>query len=381
MLEVRETDVEIGRRAAKLLADERYASKSSIGRLLGLSHTYVGKLIEAANDAPEPPPFDGVPVLDNVAASDYVLSLGATVSRSISGVSCAEVLAASGLDPRTFSADGETVTVPNMLWHLDTGDWVGVSQATVGYYGTGPGLSRKALISVGVAEELAEEIVRLSFCDTGDFVAGPPAAWTTEPRWPDAARSVPHLSDGHMIVPFGDGLTLLDANFPAFARPAADTPPVKQRATEEPQLAAWLDFLDSESLPDWAQGPRVARVFRNDLAAANANFTAVPRMGRWALAQRGHPCLVIEQGLVQLWGFYLRPTDNREYLPDEAYEVLAAANIYAPELIEHDKRALSLFLRTVEPFRTKGRLPDVLDLPLEQGQLAYEPAEPLNYLG
>ena len=105
-------------------------------------------------------------------------------------------------------------------------------------------------------------------------------------------------------------------------------------------------------------------------------------MGRWALAQRGHPCLVIEQGLVQLWGFYFRPADDRQYLPAEAYAVLRAANIYPHALLEHDKRAHSLFARATEPLlSSKGRLPDMLDLPLEHAQLAYQPTGPLNYRG
>ncbi len=104
----------------------------------------------------------------NTTAGDYVTSIGARIVRSISGFDAGDVLVQSGLDPRLFAGpDDQIPSIPYMLWLLDSGDWVGVSQATVGYNGTGCEFAENALTRAGVPERAAREIVRWRFCDRG----------------------------------------------------------------------------------------------------------------------------------------------------------------------------------------------------------------------
>lgn len=375
-------DLETGRQAARILDTDEYASKSSIGRLLGVSHTYVGKLIDAARAAPEPDSPTGIPVLDNTVAANYVLSMGASIRRSISAFSAPDVLYASGLDPRLFDSGDGYADVPNMLWHLDNGDWVGVSKATVGYGGTGCGYSRDALTRAGLDPAIAHEIVAWRFCDTGDHITGPTSKWTTSTRWPVHARSVPHLLDDRMILMFGDGLTPFRDTTPdlPLQLPTVDESGVLPSATEVSPLQAWLDFLDSDDLPEWARGPRVARAFSTADVAAEQGFIAVPRWTRLGAMQRAHPCIVIEQGCIQMWGFYFRPTDARQYLPDEAYEFLARASVYPHSLREHDKASQSLWARFTRMFVSNNTTPASVDISRSgQGTLAYTPSEPLHF--
>lgn len=378
----REMDLDIGRQAGHILATDKYATKSSLGRLLGVSHTHVGTLIDAARNAPATEPPSGIPVLDNTLAADYVLSRGAVIRRSISAFHAADVLFASGLDPRLFDGGDGWADVPNMLWQLDSGDWVGVSQATVGYGGTGCGYSYDALVRAGVRDSIARAIVSWRFCDTHDFIDGPVEKWTAQTQWPMHARSIPLLLDDRMIIPFGEGLDALRSTFPAL--PPLDLPDERRTdffptTPEVSPLGAWIEFLDSDDLPSWAQGPRVARAFRTADDAADRGFTAMPLWSRWASKRRTHPCIVVEQGAIQLWGFYYRPADTRQYLPDEAYDFLARANVHPQTLRDHDKAARSLRARFNRFFSADDSRPGYVDIS-EAGneRLAFEPSEPLS---
>lgn len=75
-----------------------------------------------------------IAVIDSAAAGKCVREREARIARSISAFEPADGLWASGLDPRVFEANG-SLDVPCVLWHLDTGEWVGVSRAAVGYGG------------------------------------------------------------------------------------------------------------------------------------------------------------------------------------------------------------------------------------------------------
>ncbi len=383
--EVRRLDLEIGRRAAVAIEAEEFTTKASLGRLLGLSHTHVAILIEGARNAPTAAPTEQIPVMDNTTAGDYVTSIGARIVRSISGFDAGDVLVQSGLDPRLFAGpDDQIPSIPYMLWLLDSGDWVGVSEATVGYNGTGCGFAESALTRAGVPDRVAREIVRWRFCDAVDVDdVGP---WIKSTRWPVHARSVPQVIDDRLVVLFGDGLRSLRSYFGDLYvnHPEVDETGFYPSVTEESHLEAWLRFLnDAENLPEWAQGPRVARVFRTHAAAAEDGFTATAASWGAARGRVTHPCIVIEQGSVQLWGFYYRPRDTSQYLPDEAYEVLSLAGVYPESLLERDQRVARPWARFLANFVPQNDgLPDRIDVSLSAtDELAHTPSEPARYSG
>lgn len=376
-------DLQMGRRADEILTNHDYASKSSVGRILGFSHTHVGTLIERARRAPEPERSERIPVMDNTIAGEYVLSIGARVVRSVSAYGDDDVLMQTGLDPRLFVEDGDQrPRVPNMLWQLDNGDWVGVGTASVGYGGSGCTLSVQALTRAGVSYETAEEIVRWRFCDAVNV--DDRDTWATSRVWPVHARSTPSVLDDRMIVLFGDGLAsdraYRDESY--VGQPAVDASGFYPSETEETHLEAWLRFLnDTANLPEWAQGSRVARVFRTPDVAAAEGFVATPFPVGWA-GRAESPCVVIEQGKVQLWGFYYRPRDATQYVPDEAYQTLAMADVYPESLRERDERAARPWSRFVAAFVTpRDGLPDRIDISATgSDSLTYQPTEPVRFM-
>lgn len=383
--ELQQIDLEIGQRAYEVLTTDEYASKSSLGRILGFSHTHIGNLVERARSAPAAPARERIPVMENTLAGEYVMSIGARVIRSVSGFHAGDVLVTSGLDPRLFAEEGQQrLNVPYMLWHLDTGDWVGVSQATVGYGGTGCDYARSALERAGISRDAARTIVRWRYCDAVNV--DDETTWKTSQRWPVSARSTPIVMDDRMIVPFGDGLSTLQP-YQHLAvdrhRDPVDETGFYPSVTEESHLEAWLRFLDdSPNLPDWARGERVARVFRNAEAAAEDGFVATSKA--WGRAgTTAYASIVIEQGNVQLWGFYYRPRDTTQYLPEEAYQVLSLASVYPADLATRDERAARPWSRFVAGFVPhRDGLPDRIDVSVSAGEtLAYLPTEPIVFYG
>ncbi|MBB2975091.1 hypothetical protein FHX49_000632 [Microbacterium endophyticum] len=381
--EMHRVDVAMGSTAAKALASDRYASKSAIARLLGFSHTHVGNLIEASSRELPPEPETLVPVMENTLAGDYVTSIGARITRSVSAFSEADVLFQSEIDPRALLLESQESESPCMMWLLDNGQWVGVSAATVGYNGSGCSLSIEALTRAGIRPEIAEEIVGWRFCDAVDIED--PSTWKTSRKWPVHSREIPKRMGDRLIVPFGD--LLREERFPStnwlpVRAPGIDETGFYPSDTGQTSFQAWLRFLDDEDgtgLPNWAQGGRVARVFRNSEAAFEDGFSLSTRGGLWT-ENTLQPCVVIEQGFVQLWGFFHAPLNRTQYLPDEAYEVLAMAGVYPNSLRERDERASRPWARFVASLGpSKDGLPDRIDISGdENGCVQFTPDLPLN---
>jgi len=356
--EIRQIDLETGRIVADLDASGDDYNKSAIGRLLGVSHTQVKNLMRAAETAPvQTIPADRVPVMDNVVAGAYVRDRGARIVRSISGFEESDVLYASGLDPRVFTearyGGGDWIRVPAMLWLLDSGEWLGVSEATVGYLGTGPRYAEQALLEAGVDASAAAEIPRWRFCDAVDI--SNPNTWEKSVYWPRQDMGIPDLSDDRMVVRFGEGRPRLRYGnripLPGDDRRDPAHP-------EKTRLEAWINFLNDP--PEWASGNRVARVFVNRGFAAAQGFELRDPL----LSPSRPPVVVIEQGLVQLWGYFFRSFDRTEILPPGAYEALDIAGVYPPAVIaEHDARAGTPWGRFVNRFIGSTRdLPPFIDI-------------------
>lgn len=94
--------------------------------------------------------------------------------------------------------------LPAMLWLLNSGEWVGVEEATVGYGGSGCDMSRNALVTAGVDKKVADEIVRWRFCDAVDI--DDPATWQKSTIWPIHSRGIPSVIGATIVVNFGEGL-------------------------------------------------------------------------------------------------------------------------------------------------------------------------------
>lgn len=379
--ELRDVDIEMGRVASSALAESPSTSKSSIGRLLGFSHTHVSNLIDASAAAPNPASRE-IPIVRGEDAGMFIHDAGARVVRSVSGFSEADVLEATGVDPRLLS-ERDSIRPPNMMWLLDTGEWVGIDNVNVGYGGGGPRAAKTALLGAGISESIAEEIVYSRFCDTNDALNGSIDGWTRSDRWPVYSRGIPLRSDDRMIVMFGDGLyTRHDSLLDVRGRPEVDENGFYPSATGISRLDAWLAFLDDTAqLPHWAQGVRVARVFRNDAAASEAGFVAAPfSPGR--SSQAVHPSVVIEQGDVQLWGVFPREGASAAYLPEKAWEVLAKASVYPDDLRRINQQWQHPFLKFVKSLGwASDKLPDMIDISASgQDALDYVPSSPVEYV-
>lgn len=294
-------DRRIGQLAAQAITADEYTTEASVGRALGISPEDVGGLVAAAgNSGPSRRAQPRIPVLDNTLAGDYVCARGARIVRSISGFDEGDVLFQSGLDPALFADPGDAggrISVPNMVWQLDSGHWVGVSMATVGYGGTGCGFSMQALMHAGVDEQAAAEIVRSRFCDAVDV--DDVSSWHTSTIWPVHARSFPWMVADRMIVNFGPGLRLFEDGSlsagPVLPTPDVDPSGFLPSKTAQTPYEAWLGFLDQEraALPEWAQGRRVARVFLDEAAAHGQGFV-LSRQHDFGEEVQSRPMVVIE---------------------------------------------------------------------------------------
>lgn len=377
--EIRAIDVEIGQLATTTLDTDEYASKSAIGRLLGVSHTHVSNLMTMAAQAESPtPPEFGLPIFRNQDAAEYVIERGAKIVRSISAFDEGDVLFQSNLDPRLFAdLDRGTLRLPAMLWRLDSGEWVGVDEATVGYGGSGCDMSRNALTTAGVDKAIADEIVGWRFCDAVDI--DDPDTWQTNTIWPVHSRGIPSVVGSTIVVDFGEGLQRIRSwnDFSPSWRPEIDETGFYPSVTPQTSLEAWITFLDGDDLPSWAQGVRVARVFLTSDEAENQGFVRHAESYGISRGMKSVPTLVIEQGDVQLWGHFYPADDRSQILPPQAYESLAIAGVYPTELAERDERNARPWSRFLHGlFGPDRNLPSTIDVSLTgTDHLQHTPAD------
>lgn len=366
--EIRAIDIEIGQLATTTLETEEYASKSGIGRLLGVSHTHVSALMaKAAHAEPPEPPELGLPIFRNKLAAEYVIERGAKIVRSISAFDEGDALFQSQLDPRLFAdSDRGTLRLPAMLWLLNSGEWVGVEEATVGYGGSGCDMSRNALVTAGVDKKIADEVVRWRFCDAVDI--DNPVTWQTSTVWPIHSRGIPRVVGTTIVVNFGEGLRRLrtwNDQIVLRGRPEIDETGFYPSVTPQTSLEAWISFLDGGNLPTWAQGVRVARVFLTNDEAENQGFVCHAEKFGVNRGMKSVPTLVIEQGDVQLWGHFYPAHDRSQILPPQAYESLGIAGVYPTELAERDQHNARPWSRFLQSLFSPGRsLPQFIDVSL-----------------
>ncbi|MFK4298105.1 hypothetical protein ABH924_003266 [Arthrobacter sp. GAS37] len=361
---LKEIDLEIGRVATKATKDE-LTSKSSIARVMGVSHTHIGNLMKAYAEADiAGPAVSGIPIFVNSLASKYVQERGSRIVRSISGFNPSDALLRSDLDPRLFNDEG-SVRSPEMLWKLESGEWIGVGHVSVGYNGTGCDFAVTALVAAGVPEDHARRIVSWRFCDAVDITD--PDTWEESRIWPVEPRTGPRIVGDRIIVDVGEALNSISD---PHQRLKTHQGPVDETGfyasvPDLNSLEAWLGFLDRADVPEWAQGPRVARVLLTEEEARTQGFVRKVS-SPWGFG-RGHSSaavVVVEQGFVQIWGHFYRPQSRTQLLPPEAYDMLEAAKVYPSELAARDNRwpdsALGRFFADL--FGPSKTLPPSIDI-------------------
>jgi hypothetical protein len=362
--QIARVDLEIGSTIGQLLAGGGTQSLSSIGRALGVSHTHVKALAQRAEVAsqttlaglsPEAQVWRP-PLLDSYAAPKYLDETGRHVVRVVAGFAETDVLWMTGLAPALFDYGWGVLDLPQMMWQLDDGGWVGVDMVNVGYGGTGCRLAFNALSRAGIDEALARDIVDLRWSDT-DVAGSNVDGGSVWPRVPLAGP-----------VPFGTFYVLPISEDGLGDRPAQEVdhryPSGFYPSYPAGSPFTWaIDYLDGvahrhgDALPEWARGTRSARVFLDAHVASKQGF-----------GYRDQGCtLVIQQGTLQLWIFTYPPRDPTQLLSDQAYDALAYAGLYPDQLAKLDAR--SRFSRYLDHHFGRER-PPYLDMsPDESAQL------------
>lgn len=354
----------IHRKIASRIRDERetadHFSVDEVARCLGAEPLAVERVTEGKG-------FDfdyaalvqgrAVAVLDGPAAAHYVTTQQARIVRSISGFDDSDTALRSNLFPGVFAV-GDNLNPPNILWQLDTGEWVGVSTVSVGYGGEGPRLAQAALVAAGVSRDTADEISQHRFCDAVNI--DEPRTWETSTQWPVEGRSWPQIVDGRIVIPWGSsvpGAGLLRT--PHRHAPDPDPSGFYPSTHATPGWQQWLAFLDSDAVPIWAQGRRTAILFFADEQAQEHGYVMEGRaQGRGYYAS---PSVVIEQGQIQLWAFLPRPTTPGRLLDEDALMALSRAG-FDTTAVERAETRRSSLLAGLARLMVTPRLPQPLRL-------------------
>lgn len=347
--ELKGIDHQIGERIRAEQA-EPYFSAESIALCLGTS----AETIEAVTWGR---PFDDtaearalghcIVVLDWYAAADFVNAQEAQVIRSISSFDDHDAALRAELYPRLFEHE-DLLMPPNMFWLLDTGEWVGVADVSVGYGGKGPDDARKALLNIGIDEDRAAEIVSHRFCDARDLSDF--TTWDTSTIWPVDGRSWPILVNGSMVVAWGPRMPQDHLiTMPKMNQPDPDPTGFYPTSHHAPGWEQWLEYLDRATLPEWAEGTRHAWLFYNDTQAQEHGYT-MQQAPSAAFGTPAAPTLVIQQGAIELWGFLPEPTEPGRLLHDDALHALSRAGFDIDNIVTAERwrsKALSRFVRAV----------------------------------
>lgn len=359
MLKASSVDDALSSALKEALSGSDPASVTHLSQITGLSRTYVRKL--AARELV-------VPVNDRLSTVRYstipgmLADSGEKPVRIISAFEESDVWQASGLSPFLFEEAGQ-LHVPNMLLQLDSGGWLGVGTVQVGYGGTGPSNALR-LLKAFVDDETAERAADSRFSDINLL---DPEQSVFQGRWPAFNLDLPTYQDGRLIVEFSEAHIAEDPAVPSnnhsnfFPSPRPVT-----------HLQAWLDLLDSDNPPDWASGPRRARAFLSRPAAAQQGFV----FDRYpSPSGPGVATVIVEQGYLQLWFAISSPLQGA-MLAEEAYEVLARANVYPEDFAAADERAQAPFRRFLRAMNlTPAPRLNYIDIsPDGEGTLAYIPA-------
>lgn len=351
--EGQEMDEELGRLASEMTRGANGESQQDVAASLGISRSQVQRLIKIYDESLTDEKIEMTSSVTEVSTYDegiaYVRHRGLPVTRSITSFQMTDVLWASGVDPRCFSRSGDRVRAPSLLWKLgdsDHDEWVAVHTVSVGYGGNGPTLAILALEGIGVPREDAREIASYRFCDAVRL--DDKSTWRTSQVWPQDPRVSPAILADRIVTAFGEALPRHEKYSSSLQLKQSETDetglftsPTKQSGWEE-----WIDFLDGKhgELPEWAKGPRTARIFVDPDNAREQGFT-IDGSHPTPIGLDKAASIVLEQGVVQLWGFYYPPNNKGSLVSAEVSRVLKKSGLYNEEL-ERDEPIWERLLRT-----------------------------------
>lgn len=339
--------------AVAALLKKRYnQSQSASASVADMSAAYMGELIARAQDAEvqASDPIRSVAWISGSKAADYVRRRHASVDRIIASFADYDTLYMSGEHPQALIPAGYA-RPPHMMWHLDDpNEWIGIDNVQVGYGGTGPGYAYDALKSLGIDETLIRKIAYSRVSDVN-------------PRQPDSGEHSDHWPKfnvpGIQITSAGWVYSTLAGEGRAErVRSRADSDGFYPDKPADTPLQRWLSLLDGADCPQWAKGNRVARVYLDSQSAPRSIGSRLRRFE-----------LIIEQGDLQLWIPAFPPRDQTQWLSEEVYESLLAADVYPGELAAKDARGA--FWRWVDSQVLNKRRPLMVNI---GGELRHDPA-------
>ncbi|KMV18289.1 hypothetical protein ACT17_11670 [Mycolicibacterium conceptionense] len=283
-------------------------------------------------------------------------------------------------EPFARFVKGKWLHIPHLMLRLDETGWIGVSNTTVGYGGTGPTNAHRALSSIGIDDDLAREVAFYNRVSHVVFDAdGNPSFNEQGVQWPRLGLAAPEpfgdnldrfrikllVTDG---VPCGDDDVLSEPD-------EADDGFYESEPDGLTQWQRWLKYLDNP--PAWLppSDTRRGTLYTSLEAAGDAGFSDIARADREA--NRRSPVrvdidnpyftypLIIEQGPVQLWLTAYTSTDPTVWVPPEFHDVLRDSGLLPKEAIDTDAGNKASTLRgLVSRHRNRNRRPSSIPLGL-----------------
>ncbi|MBU8820357.1 hypothetical protein KL864_31235 [Mycolicibacterium goodii] len=329
-------------------------SVSEIARRVGIPrptlNDFMGVAVKSRTGEPGNVPIAPLPVL---SPDDLV-----TVAQT--GGPVAEIVASFDADTLFLSGEpfgrfvnpswGSGMRIPHLMIRLEEAGWVGVSNVNVGYGGTGPTNAHRALIGIGIDDDVADEIAfsnRVSHVQFDDD--GNPKFLHDGGQGRRRGLSVPEAF-GENFDRFRIRMLITDA-VPGFSdgrRAGADIGDglLPSGPDDLPLWRRWINYLDDP--PSWLAPAqrRHGTLFTSPQAADNAGFNDLSPAERAArrgpvhvdqlAASRAYQ-LIIEQGAVQLWIAAYISMDPSVWVPREFHDVLLAAGLLPEAVVEADE--------------------------------------------
>ncbi|RIR12621.1 hypothetical protein [Mycobacteroides abscessus] len=332
-------------------------SVSEIARRVNIPRPTLNEFISAAAALPSQSVAAPVTPLAVLSGSDLVnaVHVGGPIVEIAASFDDTDTLFLSG-EPFARFVDpdwGSGMRIPNLMLNLEDSGWIGVDNATVGYGGTGPSNAHRALVSVGIEDDLASKIAFYNRVSHVRFDEDGNAKYLQSgSQWPRFGLSTPeafgeNLDRFRIKLLIADDLDGYDDDDSEFVdrNLVADgfyaSPPDSLTLWER-----WLKYLDNP--PVWLAGPqeRCGTLFTSLEAADEAGFSDEPRsarggspihidIGSYSVSSTYQ--LIIEQGPIQLWLTAYTSTDPSVWVPPEFHDVLRDANLLPEEAIAADK--------------------------------------------
>lgn len=293
------------------------------------SKEYRWRLRQELDRLGQAPPDEPIMMRSPSEALKYLDITGWRVERVIAGFERTDVLLYSHLNPERFR-EGRSLYVPQMLWCLDNGRWIGIKSVNVGYGGAGPSHAYDLLTKVGLDHAVARSARLHRFFDLDLTNGNNPARREAQRTDLLGLKELPWLEGSTFVVKLSRENLRGTYEHERYIPHSSSYVLNKDGLTE---YEAWIKYLDSPDLPTWLRGPRTGRVFVSYEAARQHGFAESPKVA--ALWGRGNVYpLVIEQGRLQLWVPVYAPLDSRRLVEDETYEALATAGLH-PEYLSY----------------------------------------------